>query len=58
MAGLKIDDKIIAVNGISIHEISYESQKEFFEKLSDVTLTIKREDELIDIRFKLEAIQI
>ncbi len=55
--GLKIDDRIIAVNGISIHEISYESQKEFFKKLSNVILTVKRNDELKDIRFNLEAIQ-
>ena len=56
--GLKIDDRIIAVNGISIHEISYESQKEFFEKLSNVILTVKRDDEIIDIQFNLEDIQI
>jgi hypothetical protein len=56
--GLKIDDKIIAVNGISIHEISYESQKDFFEKLTNVILTVKRDEEIIDIPFKLEYIQI
>lgn len=56
--GLKIDDKIIAVNGISIHEISYESQKEFFEELSNVTLTIKRDEGIIDIQFNLETIKL
>lgn len=54
--GLKIDDKIIAVNGIDIHEISYESQKDFFEKSSKVTLTIRRADKTIDIQFKIESI--
>jgi len=55
--GLKIDDKIIAVNGIGVDQISYESQKGFFERLSEVVLTVKRKDEVIDIKFKLEPIQ-
>jgi hypothetical protein len=55
--GLMIDDKIIAVNGISIHEISYESQKEFFNELSNVVLTINREQEVKDIQFDLQPIQ-
>lgn len=55
--GLKIDDRIIAVNGISIHDISYESQKEFFKELYNVVLTINRNDEILDIRFHLESIK-
>ena len=54
---MKIDDKIIAVNGIGVDQISYESQKGFFESLSEVTLTIKRNNELKEIAFKLESIQ-
>ena len=56
-AGLKIDDRIIAVNGIDIHQISYESQKEFFKKLSNVRLTIERNDEIKEIAFNLEPVQ-
>ncbi len=55
--GLKIDDRIIAVNGISIKEISYESQKEFFNELSDVVLTINRDDLIKEIRIRLEPVQ-
>lgn len=55
--GLKIDDKITAVNGIDIHQIKYESQKEFFKNLSNVILTINRNDEIKDIQFDLEPIK-
>ena len=55
--GLKTDDRIIAVNGISIHDISYESQKGFFKELSNIVLTINRNDEILDISFDLEPIQ-
>ncbi|MBT5419922.1 MAG: hypothetical protein HOK80_03445, partial [Candidatus Cloacimonetes bacterium] len=55
--GLEIDDKIIAVNEIGVDQISYESQKGFFERLSEIVLTVKRKNELLDIKFKLEAIQ-
>lgn len=55
--GLKIDDKIIAVNGIDIHQISYESQKDFFKELSNVILTIDRSDVIQDIQFNLEPVQ-
>jgi len=56
--GLKIDDKIISVNGISIHDISYESQKEFFKELSNIVLTLTRNKELINISFDLEPIKL
>jgi len=55
--GLKIDDKIIAVNGINVDQISYKSQKDFFKKLSNIVLTINRNDLIKDIKFKLEPIQ-
>lgn len=54
--GLRIDDKIIAVNGISIREIGYESQKDFFRELSSVVLTIRRNDMVKEIRFDLKSI--
>ncbi len=56
-AGLKIDDRIIAVNGIDIQQIPYESQKEFFKELSKVSLTINRNDLIQNIQFKPVPIQ-
>jgi hypothetical protein len=56
-AGLKIDDRIIAINDIDIHQIPYESQKEFFKNLSNVKLTIERHDVTKVIQFDLEAIE-
>jgi len=55
--GLEIDDKIIALNGISINEISYESQKRFFKELSNIVLTVVRHEEVKDIQFDLRPIQ-
>ncbi len=56
-AGLKIDDKIIAVNGTDIHQIDYESQRAFFKNISNVVLTINRKDVIKDIKFDLEYVQ-
>jgi hypothetical protein len=55
--GLRIDDKIIAVNGTGIHKIDFESQKDFFKGLSHAVLTIKREEMVKEIQFDLEYIQ-
>jgi len=54
--GLKIDDRIIAVNGTSVNQIGYESQKEFFKNISNVVLTVKRNDELKEIKFDLKPV--
>jgi len=56
-AGLKIDDKIIAVNGTSVKQITYESQKGFWDDLTSVNLAVKRGVEQMEIKFKLEPIQ-
>jgi hypothetical protein len=55
--GLRIDDKIIAVNGVSIHEIDYKSQKNLFKELSDIVLTIEREGKVKEIQYDLKPIQ-
>ncbi len=55
--GLMIDDKIIAVNGIGIHEINFESQKDFFKELSSIVLTVIRNGEPLKISIDLEPIQ-
>jgi len=54
---LKIDDKIVAVNGIGIHEIGFESQKRFFKELSNIVLTVVRHEEVKEIQFDLVPIQ-
>ena len=54
--GLKIDDMIISVNGVAVAEIPYESQKDFFKKLSEVNLVVKRGSSIENIKFKLEPV--
>ena len=54
--GLKIDDMIISVNGVAVAEIPYESQKDFFKKLDEVNLVVKRGDSMENIKFKLESV--
>ena len=55
-SGLKIDDKILSVNGINVEQINYERQESFFKKLNNVKLKIKRNDEILEISFKLETL--
>lgn len=54
--GLKIDDKIISVNGINVQEIPYASQREFFIQLDEVNLEVKRGDAIENIKFRLEPV--
>jgi len=55
--GLKIDDKILSVNNISVDLIDYESQADFFTDLEKVKLQIDRNGEVKEIEFKLQYIQ-
>lgn len=55
--GLKIDDKILSVNGISVGQIDYESQADFFKSLNFVKLLVDRNGEQKEIEFKLQYIQ-
>ncbi|MDX2413977.1 MAG: PDZ domain-containing protein, partial [Bacteroidales bacterium] len=55
--GLKIDDKILSVNGISVDQIDYESQADFFKDLDFVKLLVDRNGEQKEIEFKLQYIQ-
>jgi C-terminal processing protease CtpA/Prc len=56
IAGLKIDDKIISVNGIDIHQIPFKEQAEFWDKLDKVVLIVLRNGEEIRIEFDLEYV--
>ena len=56
IAGLKIDDKIIYVNGIDIHQLPYKEQIELWKKLDRATLTILRDGEEIIIEFDLDYV--
>jgi hypothetical protein len=55
-AGLNIDDLIIAVNGTSIQNLPYPSQKGYFETVNDLTLTVLRKGVKLHINFKLEFV--
>jgi PDZ domain-containing protein len=55
--GLKIDDKILSVNEISVDSISYESQEKFFADLNKVKLKIDRNSVFREIEFSLQSIQ-
>jgi hypothetical protein len=55
-AGLKIDDKIIAINETNVNDINYKLQESFFDHLDKVNLKIDRKGEIMDISFKLEPI--
>jgi hypothetical protein len=55
-AGLKIDDKIVSINGTEVKNIGYENQREFIEKLTDITLTIERNGERSEIIFRTKPV--
>ncbi len=55
-AGLRIDDRIINVNGTDVNSISYKNQKMFIDELSDILLTINRNGKIVKIKFKAEPV--
>lgn len=55
-AGLRIDDKIFAVNGIDVKDIGYEQQDLFFENIDKVTLKVERNNEFMEINFNLKPV--
>ncbi|OFX37045.1 MAG: hypothetical protein A2X08_12050 [Bacteroidetes bacterium GWA2_32_17] len=54
--GLKIDDKIISVNGIPIEKIPFETQEDYFKKIDKVKLLVKSAGITKIIEFKLEQL--
>jgi PDZ domain len=51
--GLRIDDKIVSVNDTPVEKISYETQKEYLEKLHRAKFVVSGETGVRTIRFKL-----
>jgi len=56
IAGLEIDDKIISVNGIDIHDIPFTEQSGFWKKTDKVSLIVLRNDEEKRIAFDLKYV--
>jgi len=56
LGGLKIDDKIVTVNGVNVSEIIYERQKTFFDDIDEINLGIERSGKLVEINFYLKSI--
>lgn len=52
-SGLKIDDKIIFVNGIDIHNISFKDEKSFWKSLDRIKLVVLRDCEQMEFEFEL-----
>ena len=55
-AGLKIDDKFLTINGVSIKEIQHDKFKAILKKIDVIKLTIIREKSKKEINFKLKNI--
>ncbi|PLX05764.1 MAG: hypothetical protein C0596_18895 [Marinilabiliales bacterium] len=53
-SGLKIDDQIISINGISVSEILFECQDDFFDDVDEINLEIKRKRRTKEINIVLE----
>jgi len=56
IAGLEIDDKIISVNGIDIHEIQFTRQPEFWKKTDKIFLVVLRNGKEKRIEFELKYV--
>lgn len=54
--GLRIDDKILSVNGVNIGEINYDRQESFFKSIDAVNLKIERNNKIIEVSFRLKPI--
>jgi membrane-associated protease RseP (regulator of RpoE activity) len=53
-AGLRNGDHIVAVNGRDVKGISLEERKNFFNGMTEITLTIQRDTETIEISFPFD----
>jgi hypothetical protein len=54
--GLKIDDKIVSVNGLDVSKITYELKGSYFDAMDEIKLRVKRNENFIDIHFHLKPI--
>ena len=50
-AGLRNGDHIVSVNGRDVKGISLEERKHFFDGMTEITLTIQRDTEMVEISF-------
>lgn len=55
-AGLKIDDKIISVNGVDVSEMPYECQSAFFEGIDKICVRVERDAIFFEISINLKPI--
>lgn len=53
---IKIDDKIISVNGIPVQNISLKKQKEYFKSIDKAIFTIKNDTNIKTVELNLEPI--
>ena len=53
-AGLRNGDRIVAVNGRDVKGISLEERKTFFDGMTEITLTIQRDHETVEISFPFD----
>ncbi len=52
-AGLQVDDEILSVNGRDVNTIPYQDQRSFLENENELTLTLRRGDEMLSMGFLL-----
>jgi len=55
-SGLKIDDKITHLNGISVLDINDDQQEEIFRNAKSIELTVKRDSEILMFDIELKEI--
>ncbi len=53
-AGLRSGDHIVAINGRDVKGISLEERKNFFDDMTEITLTIQRDFEIVEISFSFD----
>lgn len=53
-AGLQRGDHIIAVNGRSVKEIAFDEQKNFFDQMTSIVLTVQRGTSPVEISFPFD----
>jgi len=54
-AGLQTGDHITAINGRDVKEIDVSEERDYFKGLSQVTLAVRRGDQLLELLFDMDA---
>lgn len=55
-SGLRIDDRIVSINGTNVCDIAYEERGSFFRQYDSVTLDIRRGEDQLTVVFDLKSI--